>query len=295
MSGGKSKRRKRGNAEREPNRTTVGGGGRPQREVIPRRIPRGVEVLIKKAAVDAAFKKLLLEKRAGAAEAIGLKLTAAEEAMLAAVPLPQLEGIIVHTKIKRGQGQVFLGYAAGAVAAAAGAVAVVYDGIHNETALESFNLESWNTESLTYRYLFGTDRDFPMTYGITKMVVEIAKRRAPEFAPSSVSGEGAADPLRSHEAIGDVVRQNLNGIRLAYDAALKEAPDLPSGKVTVKFTIAADGGVKYASVVDDTVGSITLSDSILKYITTSDFPPTAHGEVIVIYPLAFVNVGNDRE
>ncbi|NIT36942.1 MAG: hypothetical protein GTN49_10675, partial [candidate division Zixibacteria bacterium] len=64
----------------EPVRTTIARGERPTRDVIPRKIPRGLEVLIKKAAVDAAFKKLLLEKRAGAAQAIGLKLNAAEEA-----------------------------------------------------------------------------------------------------------------------------------------------------------------------------------------------------------------------
>jgi len=67
-------------------------------------IPRGVEVLVKKAAVDPAFKKLLLEKRAGAAEAIALKLEPAEAAMLAALgaatvgcngsgPEPPVEGI----------------------------------------------------------------------------------------------------------------------------------------------------------------------------------------------------------
>jgi TonB family protein len=119
MSGGKSKPKKYGNAQREPKRTNVGGGP-PARDVIPRKIPRGLEVLIKKAAVDPAFKKLLLEKRAGAAEAIGLKLTAAEKAMLAAVPLPQLEGIITHTRISPKLRPAFLGYAAGTMLAALG-------------------------------------------------------------------------------------------------------------------------------------------------------------------------------
>lgn len=133
MSGGKSKPKKRGNAERGPNRTNVVGGKPPGSEIIPRKIPRGLEVLIKKAAVDPAFKKLLLEKRAGAAEAIGLKLTAAEEAMLAAVPLPQLEGIIAHTRISPKLRPAFLGYAAGAMLAALGAATSACDGPFDAT------------------------------------------------------------------------------------------------------------------------------------------------------------------
>jgi hypothetical protein len=89
---------------------------------IPRHIPRGLEVLIKKAAVDPAFKDILFEKRAGAAEAIGLKLTAAEKAMLAAVPLAHLEGIIAQTRVAPKFRPAFLGYAAGAMLAALGAV-----------------------------------------------------------------------------------------------------------------------------------------------------------------------------
>ncbi|NIT36943.1 MAG: TonB family protein, partial [candidate division Zixibacteria bacterium] len=72
------------------------------------------------------FKKLLLEKRAGAAQAIGLKLTAAEEAMLAAVPLPQLEGIISHTRISPKLKPVFLGYAAGTMLATLGTGTLEY-------------------------------------------------------------------------------------------------------------------------------------------------------------------------
>ena len=62
-------------------------------------IPRGVEVLVKKAAVDPSFKKLLLERRAEAAEAIALTLSPAEEAMLAAVPEAQLRAIVASTKV----------------------------------------------------------------------------------------------------------------------------------------------------------------------------------------------------
>jgi hypothetical protein len=83
-----------------------------------RDIPRGVEVLVKKAAVDPAFKKLLLERRAEAAESIALTLSPAEEAMLAAVPEAQLRAIVASTKVSPSLRPAFLGYAAAATLAA---------------------------------------------------------------------------------------------------------------------------------------------------------------------------------
>jgi hypothetical protein len=102
----------------ENNPKQTGVTAPPEPGAIPRHIPRGLEVLIKKAAVDPAFKKVLFEKRAEAAKALGLKLTPAEEAMLAVVPLPQLEGIVAHTRVSPGLRPAFLGYAAGAMVAA---------------------------------------------------------------------------------------------------------------------------------------------------------------------------------
>lgn len=83
-------------------------------------ISRGIEVLVKKAAVDPKFKKMLLVKRAGAAEAIALNLEPAEAAMLAAVPETQLHAIIANTKVSPRLRPAFLGYAAAAMIAALG-------------------------------------------------------------------------------------------------------------------------------------------------------------------------------
>ncbi len=127
---GKKKIRRNDRVEGEDAITRVADVGATllEGEVIDRHIPRGLEVLIKKAAVDAAFKKILFEKRADAATAIGLNLTAAEEAMLAAVPLPQLEGIVAHTRISPKFRPAFLGYAAGAMLAALSTVSTACDG-----------------------------------------------------------------------------------------------------------------------------------------------------------------------
>jgi len=84
----------------------------------PRSIPRGIEVLVKKAAVDADFKRLLLAKRAEAAREIDLELGAAEAAMLNAVPAAQLEAIIAQTVVSPMTRAAFLGRAAAAMLAA---------------------------------------------------------------------------------------------------------------------------------------------------------------------------------
>ena len=83
-------------------------------------IPRGIEVLVKKAAVDAEFRALLLEERAEAAKEIALDLEPAEAAMLGAIPASQLEAIISSTKVDAKVRPAFLGKAAAVMIAALG-------------------------------------------------------------------------------------------------------------------------------------------------------------------------------
>jgi hypothetical protein len=81
-------------------------------------IPRGIEVLVRKAAVDPAFKALLLDDRVAAAEQIGLPLDPAEEMMLSAAPRVQLETIIAQTSVPEEHRRAFLGKAAAVMLAA---------------------------------------------------------------------------------------------------------------------------------------------------------------------------------
>ena len=84
--------------------------------------PQGIEVLVKKASVDSDFAELLLANRAEAAAEIGLELTEAESAMLAAVPDEQLDAIIKQTSVPRQHRRAFLGTAATAMLAALGVI-----------------------------------------------------------------------------------------------------------------------------------------------------------------------------
>ena len=90
-------------------------------------IPRGIEVLVKKASVDEEFMAVLLERRAGAAGEIGLELADTEKAMLESIPTEQLEAIISQTKVKPQERRVFLGKVAAAMLAAVGASVVGCD------------------------------------------------------------------------------------------------------------------------------------------------------------------------
>lgn len=82
--------------------------------------PRGIEVLIKKAAVDADFKAELMERRSRAADLIGLELTDAEAVMLDGIPAEQLEAFIANARVSPKLRPVFRGYAATAMLAALG-------------------------------------------------------------------------------------------------------------------------------------------------------------------------------
>ena len=83
-------------------------------------IPRGIEVLVKKAAVDPEFRAVLLEHRAAAAQQIDLELEPSEAMMLRAVTDGQLEAIIARTTVPQQHRRAFLGKAAAAMLAAVG-------------------------------------------------------------------------------------------------------------------------------------------------------------------------------
>lgn len=110
-------------AEQEAVRTTIVGGRPPGSGKSLGPIPRGIEVLVKKASVDAEFKGLLLAERGEAAKRIGLVLDPAETLMLRAVPASQLEAIIARTSVSQEHRRAFLGQAAAAMLAAMGLAA----------------------------------------------------------------------------------------------------------------------------------------------------------------------------
>jgi hypothetical protein len=104
--------------EQEAVFTTIVGGRPPGSGTRVGEIPRGVEVLLKKASVDAEFRELLLKERGDAARRIYLELTDAEREMLAHIAANQLDQIIRNTKVDPELRRVFLGTAGALMLAA---------------------------------------------------------------------------------------------------------------------------------------------------------------------------------
>jgi acyl carrier protein len=88
-----------------------------------RQISQRIEVLLKKASVDPAFRTAFFERRGEVAREIGLQLEPEEAAMLRAVRREQLEAIIARTSVPEAHRRAFLGQAAAAMLAALGIVA----------------------------------------------------------------------------------------------------------------------------------------------------------------------------
>jgi hypothetical protein len=109
-------------AEQPAVRTTIVGGRPPGPGKGVGSVPRGIEVLVKKAAVDDEFKDLLLTERSGAAATIGLGLSDAEKSILDGVPGTQLEAIIANTTVSPKMRPAFAGRVAAVMLAALGVV-----------------------------------------------------------------------------------------------------------------------------------------------------------------------------
>ena len=95
--------------EQEAVYTTIVGGRPPGCGTKVGNVPRGIEILVKKASVDPSFKTRLLADRSAAADDIGLKLESAEAMMLNAIPVEQLSVIIDQIVVPEQQKSAFLG------------------------------------------------------------------------------------------------------------------------------------------------------------------------------------------
>ena len=98
--------------EQESVRTTIVGGRPPGSGQPIGPIPRGIEILLKKAAVDAEFRELLLADPNRATATIELTLEDVEQAMLQTIPKEQLAAIIDQTEVPEPYRRIFLGTAA---------------------------------------------------------------------------------------------------------------------------------------------------------------------------------------
>lgn len=103
-------------------RTTIVGGRSTNTRHYPTGMPRGIEVLVKKAAVDAAFREVLIKTRSNAAATIDLQLDETEARIIDGVPESSLQVMVSKASVPTSQRKAFMGSAAGIMLAAIGAL-----------------------------------------------------------------------------------------------------------------------------------------------------------------------------
>ncbi len=86
--------------------------------------------------------------------------------------------------------------------------------------------------------------------------------------------------------IDAVVKRHMNQVRYCYQRALTADPGL-SGKVTVQFVIARDGGVSKAKIKSSSLGSAAVESCMTDRFLRMRFPQPRGGIVIVSYPFMF--------
>lgn len=95
--------------------------------------------------------------------------------------------------------------------------------------------------------------------------------------------EGGLD----RDVIADVIRRNLGQIRYCYERQLSSNPDL-YGKLLVRFTIDASGGVMEPKIDTSTLKSNLVEGCVLRRLAGWKFPlPKGGTQVRVSYPFLF--------
>ncbi|AFM25690.1 hypothetical protein [Desulfomonile tiedjei] len=117
-------------------------------------IPRGIEVLIKKASVDPEFRSVLLAKRSGAAVEIELELSNTETVLLNAIPKTQIQQIIENVSVPGEHRRAFLGKVAGAMLAVLGI----------PLSARAWEFTRWSSIEFRHNYTIRNDLSEPMQF-----------------------------------------------------------------------------------------------------------------------------------
>jgi len=155
MSENNDKKSEQSALEKSAVKTTIVGGRPPGSGKDVDKVPRGIEILVKKASVDPEFKEALLEERSAAAGRIELSLDPTEITILNSIPQQHLEGIIATTKVNPNIQQAFL----------CGTAAVMLAALTATSALG----DDWGAATKGIR---PDDSDGAMTLGIRPAIVE---------------------------------------------------------------------------------------------------------------------------
>jgi hypothetical protein len=246
-------------------------------------VPRGIEILVKKASVDGAFREKLLRERSGAAGLIGLALASNENAMLDGIPEAQLETIIAGTKVNPNARPAFLGYAATAMLAA--------------LVGSSVGVTAEDGEVLSSEVPSGGDGDIIVSEIPDRLLACGTGIRPDDDIPegeivgptAEVSGEvltvqygGGEVAYRSRDDIALKIRPIWKTIAIAYTNEANINGGVGAGEIVVQFNITKGGKITNPEVISDDIGSSRLRNNILYSLKTVKLKPTSR-DITVVY------------
>jgi TonB family protein len=105
-------------------------------------------------------------------------------------------------------------------------------------------------------------------------------KAVPNVRQATATVEGNLDK----DIVRRIVRAHINEVRSCYNGGLSKDATL-AGKVTIEFTIAADGSVDASKVADSELPDAKVGECIAKAVKKWVFPkPTGGGQVSVLYP-----------
>jgi TonB family protein len=101
-------------------------------------------------------------------------------------------------------------------------------------------------------------------------------------------GKAANSANRDDKTIADYVKRKMRVITMAYNKALKMKPTL-QGKVTVRFTIEADGSVSSVEIAETSINDDELLRKIKRVVRNWRFAaiPASEGSITVNFPFVF--------
>ena len=131
-------------------------------------------------------------------------------------------------------------------------------------------------------FLSAMEEDVPQVKLNKKAKVDLVK-------PSKMTGSAEALGRRTDSSVMQVVLSRQGRITYLYEKYLKRNPNL-RGKVSIEFTIAANGFVTLATIIESTINHPELERDLLNLIKHLKFDPIPSGNVTTIFPFQFSNV-----
>jgi len=117
------------------------------------------------------------------------------------------------------------------------------------------------------------------------------KAKVDLIRPQKVSGSSDSEAMgqRTDQSIMDVVLSRKGQMQYIFEKYLKRNPNL-RGKISIQFTIASNGFVKSAKVIDATINHPQFQRELLALIKRLQFPPIPSGELTTIFPFNFSKI-----